>query len=116
MQKPDSIDAYIAGFPENTQKQLSHLRSLIAAHAPGAVEVISYAMPAFRLGRILVYFAGYKGHIGFYPSGSAINHFKDRLQGYVFSKGAVRFPLDKPLPESLISDIVKYRVAENTKG
>jgi len=113
MIKSASIDEYIASFPEETQKLLQQMRNTIKAVAPEAQEVISYAMPAFRLNRILVYFAGYKNHIGFYPSGSAIATFKKELSPYKSAKGSVQFPLDKPLPVELIKEMVKLRVAEN---
>ena len=110
-----SIDDYIATFPEDVQVILQKLRATIKAAAPDAEEKISYQMPAFALNGILVYFAAYKNHIGFYPTGSGIEAFKAELAGYEGSKGTVRFPIDKPLPLALIRKIVKYRVAENLK-
>jgi uncharacterized protein YdhG (YjbR/CyaY superfamily) len=111
-----SIDEYIATFPEETQKILQELRATIKAAAPDAEEKISYQMPAFALKGNLVYFAALKNHIGFYPTSSGITAFKDELSKYESSKGAVRFPLDKPLPLKLIKKIVKFRVAENLKN
>ena len=111
-----SIDEYIATFPEEIQKTLQELRATIKAAAPGAEEKISYQMPAFALKGNLVYFAALKNHIGFYPTPSGITAFKDELSKYESSKGAVKFPLDKPLPLKLIRKIVKYRVAENLKN
>jgi uncharacterized protein YdhG (YjbR/CyaY superfamily) len=111
-----SIDQYIANFPEEIQKTLQELRATIKAAAPGAEEKISYQMPAFALKGNLVYFAALKNHIGFYPTPSGITAFKDELSKYESSKGAVKFPLDKPLPLKLIRKIVKYRVAENLKN
>ena len=108
-----SIDEYIANFPEDVQKKLEELRAVIKASAPGAEERISYQMPAFALKGILVYFAAYKKHIGFYPTSSGIQAFKKELSGYEVSKGTIRFPIDKPLPLELISKIVKFRVSEN---
>lgn len=70
-------------------------------------------MPAFTLNGILVYFAAFKNHIGFYPTSSGIEAFKHELKDYKFSKGSVQFPLDKPLPIELISRIVKFKVEEN---
>jgi uncharacterized protein YdhG (YjbR/CyaY superfamily) len=110
-----SIDEYIATFPEDIQKILEELRATIKAAAPEAQEKISYQMPAFALKGNLVYFAVAKNHIGFYPTPSAIQAFKHELSSYEGSKGAVRFPIDKPLPLKLISKIVKFRVAENLK-
>ena len=108
-----SIDEYIATFPEDIQTHLEAVRTTIKAAAPDAEERISYAMPAFALNGILVYFAGHKNHIGFYPTSSGIEAFKDELSIYEHTKGAVRFPLNQPLPLDLIRKIVQFRVAEN---
>ncbi|WP_165836469.1 DUF1801 domain-containing protein [Taibaiella soli] len=113
MPKAENIDAYIARFPDDVQKQLQQIRKLIKKTAPGAEETISYGMPAFRQNRVLVYFAGYKNHIGFYPTGSGIKKFEKEIQGYVHSKGAVQFPVGKALPTDLIKQIVAFRVAED---
>jgi uncharacterized protein YdhG (YjbR/CyaY superfamily) len=110
---PTSIDEYIAEFPESTQKILQELRRVIKLNAPGAIEKISYQMPAFDLKGILVYFAGYKNHIGFYPCASGIANFKEEISAYKNAKGSVQFPIDKPLPFDLIAEIVKFRVIEN---
>jgi len=109
---PNSIGEYIALFPEETQKILQELRAAIKAAAPGAQEKISYQMPAFAQKGILVYFAAWKNHIGFYPTSSGTQAFKQELSAYKNSKGSVKFPLDKPLPLDLISNIVRFRVAE----
>lgn len=85
----------------------------IKSIASDAKEVISYGMPAYRQNQILVYFAGYSKHIGFYPTSSGIEAFKEELSVYKTSKGTVQFPLDKPLPLDLISNIVKFRQEEN---
>ena len=111
--KLNDIDKYIEGFPEETQTILKQLRSVIKEAAPGAEEVISYQMPAFKYSGILVYFAGFKKHIGFYPTASGITAFKDELSSYKGAKGSVQFPIDKPLPYNLIAKIVKFRVKEN---
>ena len=112
---PNSIDEYIASFPEETQKILQELRAAIKAAAPGAQEKISYQMPAFAQKGILVYFAAWKNHIGFYPTSSGTQAFMQELSVYESSKGSIKFPLDKPLPLDLISNIVRFRVAENLK-
>lgn len=109
----DPITEYIAAFPLETQKLLTEIREIIAKAAPDATEKISYAMPTFYLKGNLVHFAGYKNHIGFYPAASGITAFQKELSVYKNSKGAVQFPLDKPLPQDLISRIVKFRVEEN---
>ena len=108
-----NIDDYIASFPKDLQIILEQMRTIIRKAAPKAEEVIIYAMPAFKLNSVLVYFAGYKNHIGFYPMPAAIIAFKKELSIYKSSKGAVQFPLDKPLPSALITKMVKYRIAEN---
>jgi len=110
----NSIDDYIAGFPPETQKVLMELRALIKATAPDATEKITYRMPTFVLKRHLVYFAGYEKHIGFYPTGSGIEAFKEELKPYKRGKGSVQFPLGQPLPTDLIRRIVEFRVEENT--
>jgi len=95
MNKPETTDAYIKGFPKETQDVLQQMRAIVTKAAPKAVEVISYGMPAFKQHGILVYFAGYKSHIGLYPNGSSpIIFFKDELSEYKTSKGAIQFPLD----------------------
>lgn len=114
MKKPKSVDEYISGFPKETQKLLEQIRATIKEIAPQAEEVISYSMPGYKLNGMLVWFAGFKNHIGFYPRGSsAIGAFKKELSIYKTSKGAVQFPIDKPLPIMLIKKMVKFRVAEN---
>lgn len=108
-----NIDEYIGSFSGETQKKLNDLRRLIRESAPDAKEKISYQMPAFELHGILVYFAGYKNHIGFYPGAAGIESFRSELNDYKTSKGTVQFPIDKPLPNDLIIRIVKFRVEEN---
>lgn len=108
-----TVDEYLSAFPAGTKAMLKEMRKTIKAAAPDAEEVISYNMPAFKFHGMLVYYAGYKGHIGFYPVSSAIVAFKKELEGYEQSKGTIRFPLDKPLPLALITKIVKFRVKEN---
>jgi uncharacterized protein YdhG (YjbR/CyaY superfamily) len=109
-----SIDHYIAGFADPIKILLNELRSTIQQAAPGASEKISYQMPTFYLNGNLVHFAVCQRHIGFYPSPSAINAFEEPLRSFKTSKGAVQFPLDKPLPLDLIRQIVEFRVRENS--
>lgn len=111
--KPIDVDSYIADFPKDTQKMLEQLRATIMKAAPDAEEVISYQMPAYKYHGMLVYFAGYKNHIGFYPTSSGIAKFKKELSVYKGAKGSAQFPLDKPLPLQLITKIVTFRVKEN---
>lgn len=108
-----SIDEYIATFPEEMQALLEEVRATIRAAAPGAEERISYQMPAFAQNGNLVYFAALKNHIGLYPTGSGIEAFKGELSRYETTKGSVKFPINEPLPLDLISRIVRFRVAEN---
>lgn len=107
------IDSYIAGFSNDMQILLEQIRFAIKEAAPDSEECISYQMPAFKLNGILVYFAGCKNHIGFYPTGAGTEKFKDEITDYKSSKGAIQFPLDKPLPIELIQKIVRFRVSEN---
>lgn len=108
-----NIDEYIAGFPDNIQKKLQQIRATVHQAAPEAKETISYQMPAFTLGGVLVYFAAFKGHIGFFPTSSGVAHFKKELTGYKTSKGTIQFPLAEPVPVELIRNIVLFRVKEN---
>ena len=112
-QQYKTIDEYIAASPEEIQVALQKLRRVIQAAAPEAQEVISYSMPAFKQNGILVYFAAFKNHIGFFPTSSGVSAFKKELAAYETSKGTVRFPLDKPIPYELVARIVKFRVQEN---
>ncbi|HEY4786349.1 MAG TPA: DUF1801 domain-containing protein [Bacteroidales bacterium] len=116
MNKPVDIDEYIDGFPKDIQKMLELVRETIKKTAPDAKETISYAMPAFTLnGRNLVYFAGFKNHIGFYPAPVGMEAFKQELSGYKTGRGSVQFPLDKPIPLELIAKIVKFRMNYNVE-
>ena len=112
---PATIDEYIISFPLEVQKLLMELRIAVKEAAPLAEEKISYRMPSFKYKGMLVYFAAYKNHIGFYPLAAGIEAFKDKIMKYNTSKGTVQFPLDKPLPVKLIKQIVKFRVKENLK-
>ncbi len=108
-----SIDEYISSFPEPNQVKLTELRNLIKELVPEAKEKISYQMPAFTLNGMLLYFAGYAKHIGFYPGASTIMAFMDELAGYKTSKGTVQFLLNQPLPIDLITRMILFRVDEN---
>ncbi len=107
-----SLEDYTTFLPANVKEKLEQLRNIIKNVLPEANEVISYGMPAFKQGKVLVYYAGYKNHIGFYPTSKPIIHFEKELLKYKTSKGAIHFPLDKPLPVKLIEKIVKYRLQE----
>lgn len=112
--KFSTVAEYIALFPQSTQKLLKEVRKAIKEAAPQAEEMISYNMPGYKLDGMLVWFAGYKNHIGFYPKTAAINLLQKELSGYKTSKGAIQFPIDQPMPVELIKKIVSYRVKENT--
>lgn len=111
--KPTTIDEYIAGYPPEVQEILQTIRQTIHETAPEAQETISYQLATFTLHGNLVHFGGFKNHIGFYPTPSGTEQFKQELSGYQTSKGSIRFPLDQPIPYDLIRQIVKFRVAEN---
>ncbi len=111
--KANSVEEYINAFPKDTQLLLKQMRVTVKKAAPEAEEVISYGMPGYKLDGMLVYFAGYKNHIGFYALPSGHKKFNRELSDYKMGKGSVQFPLNKPLPLKLISEIVKYRVKEN---
>jgi uncharacterized protein YdhG (YjbR/CyaY superfamily) len=114
MKKYSSIDEYYSDQPADVQHLLNQVRNTIRKEAPDAFEVISYNMPAFKRNKIIVYYAGLKNHIGLYPMASGIERFKKEFEslGYKYSKGAVQFPLGKPLPFDLIARIVKFRLSE----
>lgn len=110
---PKNFDDYMDRFPREVQQRLRRMRLTIKRAAPRAQERISYGIPAFTLNGMLVWFAAFKNHVGFYPRTSAIFAFKKELSAYKGAKGSVQFPFDKPLPLSLISRIVRFRVKEN---
>jgi len=108
-----SVPEYIKAQPNEVRDILKAIRSIIKKAAPDAEEVISYGMPAFKQNGMLVFYAVWKSHVGFYPSGSGIKNFETELSRYKTSKGAIQFPLNEPLPVDLITKIVKLRVKEN---
>jgi uncharacterized protein YdhG (YjbR/CyaY superfamily) len=109
---PNDMDDYVGGYPKHIQRLLTQMRVTIKEAAPQATEKISYGIPTFALEGNLVHFAAFKNHIGFYPTSSAIAAFNKELSSYKCSKGTVQFPLDEPLPLSLVSRMVKFRVKE----
>jgi uncharacterized protein YdhG (YjbR/CyaY superfamily) len=109
-----NIDDYLAGVPERARLKLEKLRGVILTVAPDAEEVISYGMPAFKYHGMLAGFAAWEKHVGFYPWNSrTVDEFKDELKGYNTSRGAIQFPLEKPIPIALVKKIVKARMKEN---
>ena len=111
------VDAFIKASPKEAQAKLREMRKIVQACAPDAKELISYKMPAYKLnGKWLVGFAGYKKHIGFYAmTGSFFEKYKSELKDYEVSKGTVRFPLDRPLPVTLIKKFVKARMRRSNE-
>ena len=110
---PKSIAEYINAAPKETQKKLREMRACIRAAAPGAKESLKWGMPAFSYRRILVTFAAFKHHIGFYPTPSAVRAFEKDLEKFVTADSSIRFPLEKPLPLPLIRKITAFRVRES---
>lgn len=108
-----TVDDYIRSFPEDVGVKLEEIRGIINSLAPEAIETISYQMPTYLLNGILFHFAGFKGHIGLYPTPSGIAAFEKELAPYKHGKGSVQFPLDKPLPRTLIEKILLFRIEEN---
>jgi uncharacterized protein YdhG (YjbR/CyaY superfamily) len=109
-----NVDSYIASYPEDLRILLEQVRSTIRKTAPGAEELISYGMPGYKTnGRVLVYFAGFKSHIGFYATPTGHEAFKAELSKYKQGKGSVQFPINQPMPLDLIRQMVEFRVHEN---
>ena len=115
MKKVATVSEYIAGFSTETQIKLEKLRSVIKKTAPEAEEVISYGMPAYKQNGIVVYFAGYKNHIGFYPTAIGIKAVEDELDIYIWSKGTIQFQLNKAIPVRLIKKVVQFKVKSNAE-
>lgn len=115
--QPGTIDEYITSQPHNWQEMLHKVRETIREAAPGAIESISYAMPAFKFrGKPLVYFALNRNHLGFYATPSANIAFREDMKEYRSSKGAVQFPLNMPIPYELIRRMVQYKLEEINKS
>jgi uncharacterized protein YdhG (YjbR/CyaY superfamily) len=110
--KFQTIDEYIGSFPSDIQEKLEKIRMTIKKAAPKSEEVISYQMPAFKSDGILVYFAAFKNHIGFYPTAKVISVFSKELSSYETTKGTVRFPFGERIPLNLIAKITKFRLKE----
>jgi uncharacterized protein YdhG (YjbR/CyaY superfamily) len=110
---PADFNDYTRHFPAPAQTALREMRSAIKKAAPRAQETISYNLPAFSLdGKMLVWFAAFKSHIGFYPGAAAVTHFKDDFAKYKTAKGSVQFPLDRSLPVGLIGRVVKFKTKQ----
>jgi uncharacterized protein YdhG (YjbR/CyaY superfamily) len=111
--RPKTVTEYIAAAPKAAQKKLREMRACIRKSAPGAKESLKWGMPAFSYGRILVTFAAFQHHIGFYPTPSAVSAFAKDLSKFATAKGSIQFPLEKPLPLPLIRKITAFRVRES---
>ena len=110
---PETVDQYIAAFPADVKTRMQQIRKTIKAAAPKADELISYQMPGYKYFGMLVYFAAFKNHIGFYPGAGGILEFYKKLSSFKSAKGSVQFPHDRPIPYDIISKIVKFRVKQN---
>lgn len=111
--RPKTVDEYIQATPKEARAKLMEMRSCVRAAAPDAMEGLKWGMPALFNRRILVVFAAFKHHIGFYPTPSAVKAFAKDLSKFKTAKGSIQFPLEKPLPLSLIRKITAFRVAES---
>jgi uncharacterized protein YdhG (YjbR/CyaY superfamily) len=111
--RPKTIAEYIRAAPKPAQKKLREMRACIRKAAPGAKEGLKWGMPAFSYRRILVTFAAFQRHIGFYPTPSAVTAFAKDLSGFATARGSIQFPLEKPLPLPLIRKITAFRVRES---
>ncbi len=111
--KPTTIAEYIQGAPKESREKLRQIHACIRRSAPGSTESIKWGMPAISYRRILVMFAGYKHHVGFYPTPSVMKAFGSSLKQYETGKGSIQFPLDKRLPVGLIARMVKFRIKES---
>jgi len=111
--RPKDVSGYINSAPKESRKKLRDMRACIRASAPGATESLKWGMPAYSYKRILVTFAAFKNHVGFYPTPSAVKAFEEDLAKFVTADASIRFPLDKPLPLTLIRKITAFRVRES---
>lgn len=108
-----NVDDYIEDQPEEVKSLLLKIRATIRKAAKDAEEIISYGMPAYKYYGVLVYFAAFKKHIGFFPTSSGVEFFKEKLKSYKTSKGTIQFSFDKPIPVKLVADITKFRLNED---
>lgn len=111
--KPKTVDEYLSAAPPETKEHLIQMRAIIRRAAPEAQESIGYEMPVYKQQGVVVYFGGFAKHISLFPGPEAIVAFGEELTGYKTSRGTIRFPIDKPLPASLIGKIVRFRVEAN---
>ena len=110
---PKNIDAYLAAVPEPAHTTLQKVRAAIhSSLPPGATETISYKIPAFRHGEVLIWFAAFANHCSIFPTARVIEQFKNDLKAFTISKGTIQFAIDKPFPASLLKKMVKARLAQ----
>jgi uncharacterized protein YdhG (YjbR/CyaY superfamily) len=114
--RPTTVTEYINAAPKVAREKLQEMRACISRAAPGAIESLKWGMPSFSYRRILVTYAAFTHHIGFYPTPSAVTAFAVDLKAFATAKGSIQFPLDKPLPLALIRKITAFRVRENAEG
>jgi uncharacterized protein YdhG (YjbR/CyaY superfamily) len=108
-----SVDDYLAKVPAEPRAALQRLRRIIKATAPKAIETISYRIPVYKYQGMLVAFAAFKNHCSFFPGAAIVKDYKRDLQGYGTSKGTIRFPVDRPLPKTLVKKMIKARIEQN---
>lgn len=109
--KYKTVDSYLADFDGNARTRMNELRAIILDTVPDITELISYNMPGYKRGKVICYYAGYKNHIGFYPTPRPIAALAEKLTKYKTSKGAIQFPLDQPIPKTLVKQLIKYRLS-----
>ena len=107
-EKPQTIDEYIAAQDERVQPRLNEIRAILKKALPETEECISWSMPTYRKGRNIIHFAAFKKHIGVYPGGEATEKFAEELAEYDTSKGTIRLPYDRELPEDLLVRIARW--------
>jgi uncharacterized protein YdhG (YjbR/CyaY superfamily) len=112
MSSEQTVDEYVAQFPEPIRDICNRIRETIRSEAPNAIERISYGIPTYTDGENIIHFGVFRDHIGLYPTGSGVEAFRDRLTAYRTSRGTVRFPLKEPVPYDLIAEITAFRVAQ----
>ena len=112
---PESIDNYIMNYEGEIRTRMEAMRTLIHSCSPNITEKIAWGMPTFVLNGNLVHFSGEKRHMGFHPAPETIEAFRDKLEGYKYSKGTVQFPYDKPMPYGLIREMIEFRVKQNER-
>jgi uncharacterized protein YdhG (YjbR/CyaY superfamily) len=107
---PSTVDEYLDSVSPASIEKLTRLRTIVLEEIPDGAETISYGIPSVKKGKVVVHFAGYRSHVGFYPGANVMAEYESRLQSYKRAKGSVQFPLDDPLPESLIRDMIRSRL------